>query len=101
MVRPLLQIIALVTVIVFLLPPVVPMVIRALLEKVTALLVPMTFRLLFVSPAPVPTVMAPLPTYVPPLVTVRLLKPLFVKPPMTSVPVFVHVEPGPVTVTAV
>ena len=61
MVRPVLQTLALVTVIVLLLPPVLPTVISPLFEKVTALLLPMMFKLLFVAPAPKPTVIAPLP----------------------------------------
>ena len=60
--RPVLNTATLVTVMVLLLPPVLPTVIRPLLEKVFALSVPKTFKLLLLAPAPVPTVIAPPPT---------------------------------------
>ena len=61
MVRPTLYMVALVTVIESLPPPVVPMEIIPLLEKVTALVAPITFKLLLLALRPPPTVIAPPP----------------------------------------
>ena len=61
MYKPLLQTLALVTVIVLLPPPAEPTVIWPKLENVTALLGPITFKVLLLAPAPPPTEIAPLP----------------------------------------
>ena len=52
MVRPLLQTVALVTNIELAPPPLAPMVIKPLFEKVMAVSLPRIFKLLFVAPAP-------------------------------------------------
>jgi len=89
--------VALVTNIELLPPPVEPMVIRPLLDKVLAPALPMTFKLLLLPPNP--TVIAPEPKYAPPLVIVTKLLFAPVTLPMTSAPLLVQAEPGSVTVT--
>ena len=55
------------------LPPLKPTVIRPLLENVLPLVVPMTFKLLLLPLAAMPTNTGPPPINVPPFVMVRLL----------------------------